>query len=110
MGCYPTDDRYVKEGPLQNAIKPINPEKLKVIIEQSKECICKINLPGNKIGTGFLCRIPFLGKTNQLTVLITNNHILGKDSISIGKIINFDINNENFKKIMILLLLKLRKM
>ena len=54
-------------------------------------------MPDNSIGTGFLCLITFLDKSNPLTVLITNNHILGKDDISIGKIINFDINDENFK-------------
>ena len=34
MGCYPTDDRYVKEGPLPNAIMWINPEKFKIMYEQ----------------------------------------------------------------------------
>ena len=97
MGCCWIDDRYVKQGPLPNALKSIKIENLNVILEQSKECICKINLGENNLGTGFLCLIPFLDKSNQLTVLITNNHILKKDDISIGKIINFDINNKNFK-------------
>jgi len=42
----------------------------------------------------FLCYIPFPDKIHILPVLITNNHILNEEDISIGKKINFSINNE----------------
>jgi hypothetical protein len=56
-----------------------------------KSCICKIFKGNNITGTGFFCKIPF--QNNLLPVLITNNHILDKEDIKLGKIIHFTLNN-----------------
>ena len=48
-------------------------------------CFCKIHTKDQVIGTGFFCKIPFPqenNKGNLLPVLITNNHILGKQELS----------------------------
>ena len=37
-----------------------------------ENCICKIYIKNDKIGIGFLCKIPF--HNNLLPVLITNNN------------------------------------
>ena len=45
------------------------------ILNQMKECVCKIFF-GAKLGTGFICKIPFPDRKNMKMVLITNNHII----------------------------------
>ena len=62
-----------------------------------ENCICKILLNNNIIGTGFFCKIPF-NNNNLLPVLITNNHVLNVNDIDNNKIINIMINNK-LKKI-----------
>ena len=59
-------------------------ECTKKILEQMRNCICKIRI-GNKRGTGFFCKIPFTNKNNIISVFITNNHAINKlnDEISI---------------------------
>ena len=59
-----------------------------------KNCICKIYLKDDKIGIGFLCKIPF--NNNILPVLITNNHIL--NNIDNNKYIILNFNNEGKEK------------
>jgi hypothetical protein len=49
---------------------------------------------------GFFCKIPF--QNNLLPVLITNNHILDKEDIKLGKITNFTLyNNKEIRVIKI---------
>ena len=68
-----------------------------IIIEQEKN-ICKIESnKSEKIGTGFLCYIPFPDKYNLLPVLITNNHVLEKEDISNKNIVKFDIYKDKQK-------------
>ena len=79
-------------------IKPPNSAKSIYIEDLQKypkemQNVCKIETKRGK-GTGFLCYIPFPDKIHLLPVLITNNHILNEEDISIGKKINFSINNE----------------
>ena len=61
-------------------------ESNKKIIFQMENCICKIYLKNDKMGIGFLFKIPFHNKL--LPVLITNNNIEN------NKIIKLIINNE----------------
>ena len=61
-----------------------------------ENCICKIYLKNDEIGTGFFCTIPF--NNNFLTVLITNKHILNENDIDNNKIIKLMINNKVKKK------------
>ena len=64
----------------------ISKEGIKMILFQMENCICKIYLIKDKIGIGFLCKIPF--HNNLLPVLITNNKFEN------DKIIKLNINNE----------------
>jgi len=48
------------------------------ILYQMENCICKLRV-GNDRGTGFFCKIPYYPFDKQLSVLITNNHIINKD-------------------------------
>ena len=83
------------ESEIKNAIKPISIKKTEIILEQMKNCICKIH-NGQKKGTGFFVKIPY--KNKIFTVLITNNHVLGKNEIMPGKIIVLSLNNEETTK------------
>ena len=69
----------------------LNVEGLKIVLNQLQQSVIKI-INSGKIGTGFLCSIPFHNKI--LPAIITNNHILNEEDISIGKKINFTLNND----------------
>ena len=56
------------------------------LLEKGKLATCKI-ITMNNIGSGFFCKIPIKDKT--IKMLFTNNYILNKDSIQIGKIIRY---------------------
>ena len=89
----------IKEKFLQDSIEPITLESTNIIISQMKKCVCKIHRGGIK-GTGFFIKIPY--KKDLLSVLITNNHVLGESDISNGKNISISLNNEEeFKNIII---------
>ena len=66
----------------------ISIEGLKNILFQMENCICKIYLKNDKIGIGFLLKIPF--HNNLLPVLFTKNNIFNENN----KIIKIFINNE----------------
>jgi hypothetical protein len=64
-----------------------------------EKSICKINVDKeNKVGTGFFCGLPFPDRFNLLPVLITCNHVLGKNSIAQGSKINFTLKNDEISK------------
>ena len=92
------NQNYIKEKNLNNSTEPISFDTLKIIMGQKEKCICKINCNKGGNGTGFFCLIPFPDKLNRLPVLITNNHVLGKDDISKGKKIIFTINDGTYEK------------
>ena len=77
-----------KEKLIKEQKIPISKEGLKKILFQMENCICKIYLKNDKIGIGFLCKIPF--HNNLLPVLISNNNIFDEND----KIIKLIINNE----------------
>jgi len=68
-----------KENIIKNYPKPITIEQTDIILQQMKNCICKIYINRGKIGTGFFCHIPY--KNEILQVLITNYHIINDDYI-----------------------------
>ena len=89
--------QFLPQKYLYNLPKSIPIEKLEYIINQTKRCICKIILNnGGKSGhsTGFFCAFPFPDNVNRLPVLITNNHVLDQNDISINKKISFSLNND----------------
>ena len=83
-------DEINLEGCVEGHSAPINKKEIYNIL--SKEIsTCKIRNK-NKIGTGFFCRI----NTEEIPfklALFTNNHILDRDSIKIGKEIIFEHKN-----------------
>ena len=82
-------ENYIKEKQLAKNPRSIPLEALEILIEKMKTSICKISCNNGGNGTGFFCNISF-GWTN-VKVLMTNNHILNKEDISIGQKINFSI-------------------
>ena len=91
-------DDTLQEKYFENSPIPVSIENSKNIIKQMEKCICRIN-KNNIKGTGFFCKIPY--QSSLLPVLITNNHILNKSDIEIGKEILISINKNNFKNIKI---------
>ena len=89
---------YIKEKNLDKHPNPISIDKLEVILEQIKNCICNIECQIEGHGTGFFCRIPFPDFFNIKPVLMTNNHVLNKDDIAEGNIIEFTLNKEKIRK------------
>ena len=89
----------IKEKYIQNSLEPVSINSIEVILNQMKNCVCKIHIKGTK-GTGFFTKIPY--KNDLLKVLITNNHILDEECIKDGKNISISLNNETiFKNIKI---------
>ena len=86
----------IKEKHTQDSLEPISIKSTEIILEQMKRCVCKIHIGGIK-GSGFFTKIPY--KKGLLSVLITNNHVLGENDIANNKIISISLNNEAiFKK------------
>ena len=81
--------------------KPISFKDYDIFIEQNKHSVCKITKNDKQFGTGFLCIIPFPDKLHQLPVLITCNHVLSKEDITIGKTINLNFADIYTKKLYI---------
>ena len=86
-------EQHIPEKDLADAPESIPTDKLKIIIEQTKTCICKIECKDGGTTTGFLCNIPIPDKFNQL-VLITNNHAIKEEHIKKGNTIKFSLDNE----------------
>ena len=79
-----------KEKKLNNGIEPVSIEKTEKIINQMKNCVCKININGST-ATGFFTKIPY--KNKMIKVLITNNHVLDENAIKNNNIITYIVNN-----------------
>ena len=79
----------INEKDLKNQPSVITTDKLETILYQANNCICNIKCTSEGHGTGFFCKIPLPNSFNYLPVLITNNHILDKNDIQLGKTINF---------------------
>ena len=92
MGVCESNNKYEEKE--ESIFIPLNlsTDQMEKALFQMEKCTCKIKLKNGLIGTGFFCEIPF--GNNLLPVLITCNHVLDKDSISLGKEINYSINNE----------------
>ena len=65
------------------------------IISQMKNCVCEIHKGQNK-GSGFFTKIRY--KNELLYLLITNEHVLGKDYILKCKNITLSTNNNKVVK------------
>ena len=83
------------EKPFQSQNKNISDKNRKNILEQMKRSICQIKTDNGRKGSGFLCRIQITNKYDLLSVLITNNSLLGQDSILPGKKIKLFTNKKS---------------
>ena len=90
------ENNYREE--VQNGDYPdsLSTEQMKQALFQMENSICKIIVDekGEKLGTGFFCKIPFPNEFHLLPVLITCNHVLDSSSIAKGKIIKFSFNKK----------------
>ena len=76
--------RKIEEGYIKGSTSFITKEKTELIIDQMKNCVCQV--VGNKIGTGFFCKIPH--KDKLIPVLITNYHIIDDNFLNRNKKLN----------------------
>ena len=83
-------EERIEEGKIKGAIDAISLEKIGVIQDQMKTCICKVY--GEKMGTGFFCKMPFENKL--IPVLITNYHIISDEFLKNNTKIKITLNNE----------------
>ena len=74
---------------------PVTIEKTSKILEQMKDCICKIKSKNGK-GTGFFCSIP--NEKEELKVLITSCFILDKKILNETGSISLTTNNDKDEK------------
>ena len=82
-----------KEKAIDGYPKPVTIEGTIKILEQLKNCICKIENKNGK-GTGFFCSI-----SEKIKVLITNNHIINEEIIKENEKIQVSINDDKEYKI-----------
>ena len=85
----------IKEKYIENTLAPISIKTTEIILDQMKNCICKIHIEGNK-GTGFFIKFKYNNKL--LRLLITSNHILNRKELKPGNDINISLNNEKILK------------
>ena len=83
------DEELVHEG-LINGAKEIEPLDKTELKEMSK-CICKIS--GNRIGTGFFCKIKY--ENDLIPVLITNYHVIDDNYLKDKKVLKIYINDDS---------------
>ena len=86
-----------KEIFIAGSSKPFSIKQTETILNQMKKSVCKICI-GDKKGTGFFCKIPYLGQ--YLTVLITSNHVFDKNNYNNSKEITIScFNDQNIMNI-----------
>ena len=96
MGNMGTYNDYIKEGDIPGHVKKTNLDAMITITKQMKESVC--NIIGSVFtGTGFFCVIQNMIEWNSplFYVLMTNNHILGKEDIKPNKKIKISLDNGN---------------
>ena len=90
----------INQATIERKSKPSGIENEKKINDQMKKCIFKINA-NNKLGTGFLCSIPFhnkYGLENLVPVLIINKSIINKNELLRFKKIDLILDNDEEEK------------
>ena len=88
------EERF-EEGLIKGTISSLSRNKLELISNQMKKCICKI-LNGNKIGTGSFSKIQI--KDKLIPVFITNYHIIDDSFIENQKEIEVSLDNNGIYK------------
>ena len=89
-------EKFISNYPIQDSI-----EGTEKILEQMKNCVCKI-YKKKEHGTGFFCKIHDKSRENYLYFLVTNNHVLNENDLESGNMVKFSLFNEKvMKKIVI---------
>ena len=86
------EENIILERDISDIPKPVTINGTKIILNQMNESICKIYCYDGSKGTGFFTKIPKNGE--NVPVLITNQHVLTKESIEREKIIPYSLGNE----------------
>jgi len=86
------DEKYIQEKELTGFPKAISFEVFDILKPKVKSNVCKIYCSDGSHGTGFFCILQY--DWSFLKVFMTNNHVLSKEDISIGKTIKFSLNND----------------
>jgi hypothetical protein len=90
---------YKPQSDKAGVFDSLDENQIKKILFQMNNCICKIK--ENKkdiVGTGFFLKIPFPDEFHFLPVLITCNHVLDINSIALGSVIEFTLQDDKIKK------------
>ena len=70
-------------------------QSMETIIQQIKNSIFKIHINAGGNGTGFFCSIYNKKNKQYQNVMITNNHVIGKDYYKNNETIKISLNNGN---------------
>ena len=81
---------------INGVIDSITIEKTEKIVNQMKNCICKIE--GKEIGTGFFCKINY--NQTLIPVLMTNSKILAPEFLKLNKKVKLATNDDKNTKIL----------
>ena len=86
---------------IENYIIPIKKKELNEISKQMEKYICKIYTKDGDKGTGFFCFIN-LDKSERISVLITNNHLIDDYYIKEKKLINITLNDDSISTVIVI--------
>ena len=92
----------IKEKYIEDYPNPITLESTETILNQMKNCVCKIYMDNGNKGTGFFCIIPYPDKDHLVHFLITNNHVIDESYLKKDKRIDLTINNDRVEKKLII--------
>ena len=84
------------EKMIKNSPDPVSIQATKTILNQTMNCICKLNINGVN-GTGFFCQIPF--KSSLIKALMTNYHVIDEEIYNQNDEINLFMNDEKEVKV-----------
>ena len=97
MEDYEEENEQINNQEFIGKIPPLSKDQTNEIMSQMEQSICKIDL-GDKLGTGFLCKIPFPTKFHYIGVLITNNHVLKEDYLKLNNNIKITLNDGKIER------------
>jgi len=97
MEDYEEENELINNQEFIGKIPPLSKDQTNEIMSQMEQSICKIDL-GDKVGTGFLCKIPFPTKFHYIGVLITNNHVLKEDYLKLNNNIKITLNDGKIER------------
>ena len=78
---------------IKNSVDPVNIQSTEKILNQMKNCVCKIKI-GKINATGFFCKVPFI----NMIFLMTNFHVINEEYTKKNKEIHILLNDEKEAK------------